>query len=171
VALGSGTVTLAGGTALAFATTGDFMIANGNKLRGDPTFFFDNGHTDAATIVEAGTLAAGSSTGFSAASALAVAAGAVLDVGGSQVTIDSLSDAGGSGGIVKDGDALATGLTTGTDKQLDLLLGTIEDGANALSLTIGGDGHVHARRCQHLSGATTVKVIARSRGMIEVETV
>jgi autotransporter-associated beta strand protein len=45
-ALGSGTVTLGGGTALAFATTGDFMT-NGIKLQGDRTFFFDNGRTDA----------------------------------------------------------------------------------------------------------------------------
>jgi autotransporter-associated beta strand protein len=36
-----------GSTALAFATTSDFMIASGVKLQGDPIFFVDSGHTDA----------------------------------------------------------------------------------------------------------------------------
>ena len=44
--LGSGAVTMAGSTTLAFATSADFTIANLIKLKGDPTFFVDTGHTD-----------------------------------------------------------------------------------------------------------------------------
>jgi autotransporter-associated beta strand protein len=85
-----------------------------------------------------------------------VAAGAVLDVGGSQVTIGSLSDAGGSGGIVKNGDTLATGLTTGTDNTSTSFSGTIEDGAHVLSLTKVGTDTFTLAGANTYSGGTSV---------------
>jgi len=100
-----------------------------------------------ATTVSAGTLAAGASNVFSAASAHDVAGGATLDLGGFDQTIGSLS---GSGTV-----RLGTGtLTTGGDNTSTVFSGSI--GGTGGSLVKAGSGVMTLSGSNTYTGATTV---------------
>jgi len=108
-----------------------------------------------ATVIEAGTLRAGSDHGLSSASAFAVANGAELDIGNGS-TIGSLADSGGSGGTVEDCGTIAATLTTGGDNNSTSFSGTIEDGLHAVSLIKTGTGTFTLGGANTYTGDTTV---------------
>ena len=56
--------------------------------------------------------------------------------------IGSLSDLGGSGGTVRDGDTVGATLTTGGDDSSTTFSGLIEDGDHELSLVKAGTGNL-----------------------------
>jgi autotransporter-associated beta strand protein len=182
-ALGGGALAMAAGTTLAF--NGNHTIANSIAITGDPTFQVDSGQIETiagpitgdgelakrgggalvlsgdntysgATIVSAGSLVAGSNGAFSKFSAFAVAAGAILDIGEHVVTIGSLSDFGGSGGMIQDGDSIGHTLTTGGDNTSTSFSGTIQNGSGVLLLIKTGTGTFTLNRSNTYTGLTFV---------------
>src|SRR5207247_6824337 len=79
-----------------------------------------------STIVDNGTLRAGSATGFSQQSAFAVNLNVTLDINGFNSTIASLSDGAGGGGIVTNRGAANAALTVG-DTSSTSFSGSIQD--------------------------------------------
>jgi outer membrane autotransporter protein len=187
-ALGTGNVTMAAGSTLAFS--GDHTIANNFSLTGDPTFFVDTGNTDTisglisdtspgpdagvvektgtgtlilsgantysgGTIVSAGTLMAGSTTAFGSGR-VSVASGATLDINGFDVSIGSLSDVSGSGGIVTNGDSSIATLTAGSDNTSTTFSGVIQDGTDRTALAKVGSGTLTLTNTNTYTGPTTV---------------
>ncbi len=122
-------------------------------LSGDNTY-------SGVTIVDEGTLAAGASNSFSAASAFTISNGAGLDLGGFDQTIGSLA---GAGIVTNSGGADAV-LTAGGDNSSTVFSGMLQDGAtNALGLTKVGAGLLTLSGDNTYSGATTI-----SAGVIEI---
>ena len=187
-ALGTGDVTMAAGTTLAFS--GNHTISNNFGLTGDPTFFVDTGNTDTisglisdtspgpnagvvektgagtlilsgsntysgGTIVNVGTLAAGSTTAFGTGR-VSVATGATLDINGNNVSIGSLSDVSGAGGTVTNGDSVGATLTVGSDNTSTTFSGVIEDGTHTTALTKTGTGTLTLAGANTYTGITTI---------------
>ncbi|HSR78162.1 MAG TPA: autotransporter-associated beta strand repeat-containing protein [Xanthobacteraceae bacterium] len=106
-----------------------------------------------ATNVNAGTLMAGATNSFSAASAFTVGAGAFLDIGGFDQTIGSLAGA----GTVQNGGPAAATLTTGGDNRSTTFSGVIQDCCSPLALTKVGTGTLTISGVNNTyTGATTV---------------
>ena len=92
------------------------------------------------TTVAQGVLLAGSSTGFSSASAFKVDVDGTLDVNGFNVAIGSLADGDSGGGILTNSGSAAATLTTGGADTSTSFSGVIEDGIDVLALTKLGTG-------------------------------
>ena len=149
----TGSQTIGGGSN---GMAGDIAGDGSLTKAGDGTLILSGSSTySGTTTVSAGTLYAGSDTGFSSASAFTVADGATLDIGGSNVAIGSL--AGASGATVKDGDSIGSSLTTGSDDTSTTFSGLIEDGAHTLSLVKVGSGTFTIAGTSTYSGATIVE--------------
>ena len=118
---------------------------------GGGTFTVSNSFYSGPTNVSAGTLRAGSTTGFSANSAYTVGAGGVLDVNGFNNNIGSLA---GAGTVTNNGAAAAT-LTTGFDSTSTAFTGSLQDGSAALALTKTGPGTLTVSNSTY-SGATNI---------------
>ncbi|MGO4839729.1 autotransporter-associated beta strand repeat-containing protein, partial [Rhizobiaceae sp. 2RAB30] len=105
------------------------------------------------TTVSDGTLAGGAAGAFSAASDFTVLSGGVLDLGGFNQTVASLS---GAGLVTNNGGADAV-LTAGGDNSSTVFSGSLEDGAtNALGLTKVGTGVLTLSGSNLYTGLTTV---------------
>ena len=89
--------------------------------------------------MDTGTLFAGSSTAFGTGR-VSVANGATLDINGQFLSIGSLSDVSGAGGIVTNGDTVANTLTVGSDNTSTTFSGVIEDGNHEVRLAKTGTG-------------------------------
>jgi autotransporter-associated beta strand protein len=110
-----------------------------------------------ATTVTAGTLKAGSLTGFSPNSRIEVATLGVLDLGGFSNSIGSLSDGGTVGGSVQNSTPSAATLTMGGDKSDAKFAGLILDGFGApLSITKLGAGRQTFAHANTYTGDTTL---------------
>ncbi len=96
-----------------------------------------------------GTFAPGATNYLPVNSALRVAAGATLDLGGVSQGVGSLSDIAGAGGLVTNNSAATVTLTTGNDNSDATFSGVIADGPGQVSFTKGGTG------TQTLNGACT----------------
>ena len=102
------------------------------------------------TIVNAGTLQAGSATGFSPNSEFTV--NSILDLHGFNNTIGSLS---GSGTVLNNGGTAAA-LTVGTDNASTNFNGVLENGTSVLQLTKSGLGTLTLTGANTYTGTTTV---------------
>ena len=108
------------------------------------------------TIVDAGTLVAGSATGLSQNSAYAVNSGATLDLNGFSSLFKSLSDGVGGGGIVRNGGTANVELTVG-DTNSTSFSGSLQDGpTNTLALVKTGTGTLTLSGQSTYSGGTTL---------------
>ncbi len=105
-----------------------------------------------ATNVNGGTLQAGALNAFSATSAHAVNAGAVLDLAGFNQTIGSLA---GAGTVTNTGVAGAA-LTTGGNNASTTFSGVLQDGAGATGLVKLGAGTLTLSGANTYSGGTTL---------------
>ncbi|MGI6852019.1 autotransporter domain-containing protein [Mesorhizobium sp. 1B3] len=164
----SGNIRVVGGSSLAFAQSGIDTIV-GNVITGDGsviksgnaviTLTGDNVYTG-GTTVSSGTLAGGAVDAFSAASAFTVQSGGVLDLGGFDQTIASLS---GAGLVTNNGGADAV-LTVGGGDSSTTFSGLLEDGTlKALGLTKVGTGTLTLSGDNLYSGRTTI-----SAGTLEI---
>jgi autotransporter-associated beta strand protein len=102
------------------------------------------------TLISAGTLLAGSTTGLSRNSAFTV--NSTLDLNGFSNTIGSLA---GTGIVLNNGPALAT-LTVGNDNTSTTFSGIIENGTSVLGLTKSGTGTLTLTRNNTYAGGTTI---------------
>ncbi len=135
--------TFAGTVALTKASdgtaSGGTLVLSGTNLYSGPT------------QVNAGTLQAGSTAGFSRFSAFSLAPGAIVDVGGFTSEIGALS---GSGTVTNSG-AAAT-LTAGRLNNSTTFAGALTDGAGPLAFTKVGTGTLTLTGANTLTGGTTV---------------
>jgi outer membrane autotransporter protein len=103
-----------------------------------------------ATIVSAGMVKAGSTTGLSANSAFTV--NSTLDLNGFDSTIGSLSGT----GIVLNNGATAATLTVGHDNSNSTFSGVLENGTSVLQLTKSGTGALTLTGTNTYTGTTTI---------------
>jgi autotransporter-associated beta strand protein len=102
------------------------------------------------TTISAGTLQAGSATGFSPNSEFTV--NSILDLHGFNSTIGSLSGT----GIVLNNGATAATLTAGNDNGNSTFSGVLSDGKSVLGLTKSGTGTLVLTGANTYTGGTTV---------------
>ena len=149
-----------GTTQQIFANT---IIGSGSVVQNGPLAVIVTGANTymGTTTINAGVLAAGSTTGFSANSAYNLITGtSYLDLNGFNSSIGSLAGP----GPVTNGSGFVTGptigdatLTTGSNNNSTTHTGTISDGASGkLSLTKVGTGTQTLSGANAYSGATTV---------------
>ena len=106
-----------------------------------------------ATTINTGTLEAGVvDQAFGLASAVSVAVGGTMDLGGFNETIGSLS---GAGTVTNSGGSAAV-LTTGADNTSTTFSGNIQDGASTVGLTMEGTGTLILSGDNTYSGDTTL---------------
>ncbi len=187
-ALGTGAVTLNGGTAgVTVYFNKNMTVANDFTVSGDPTFNVLTGDTTTIsgqisgsgdvvvnnggvfttgtlvlsnasndytgpTAVDAGTLKAGAANVFGSNSAMTVASGAALDLGGFNESIGSLAGA----GTVASGVAGSATLTTGGDNSSTTFSGAIQNGFGTVALTKTGSGSFTLSGTDAYTGATTI---------------
>ena len=108
--------------------------------------------TRGATAINAGTLAGGAANALSGSSALTVAAGAFLDLGGFDQAIGSLAGSRDRDQQRRPGAAL----TTGGDDTSTLFNGTIQDGVSTTALTKAGNGTLTLLGADTCTGGTTI---------------
>ena len=152
VGLGSGTLTVNGGNFSGNILDGQFGTG-GNLIKigpGSLTLGGVNTYTGKTTVL-GGTLIAGSTTGFSQASAFTVNAPAILDVNGFNTSIGSLA----GNGTVTNNNATPGSLTTGFDNTSTTFTGSLQNGAGTLALGKVGAGTFTISNSTY-SGATTV---------------
>ncbi|WP_100179368.1 autotransporter domain-containing protein [Bradyrhizobium nitroreducens] len=130
--------------------SGDVVVNNQSGYAGTLVLSGLNTYTG-PTMVEAGTLQAGSTSAFGNNSAMTVFAGAVLDLGGFSNAVGSLA---GAGTVTNSGGAAV--LTAGGDNSSTVFSGTIQDGAGAMALTKAGSGLLVLTGVNTYSGATLV---------------
>ena len=147
----------------AFDVTLDAVIANSGaptgtfvKLGSGTLTLTNSGNSySTATLVSAGTLAGDNANVFGNNSAVTVAGGAVLDLGGFDQAIGSLSGA----GTVTNSGATPAELTAGGDNTSTVFSGVIEDGlTNATSLLKTGTGTLTLTGDNTYLGGTTISV-------------
>ncbi len=107
-----------------------------------------NNNYSGVTTVSAGTLQAGSTTGFSTNSAFTVTS--ALDLNGFSNNVGSLA---GGGSVTNNGGTLAT-LTAGVDDTTTVFSGTLTDGTSSLQLNKTGTGMMTLSGANTYSGAT-----------------
>ena len=187
-ALGTGAVTLNGGTAgVTVYFNKNMTVANDFTVSGDPTFNVLTGDTTTIsgqisgsgdvvvnnggvfttgtlvlsnasndytgpTAVDGGTLKAGAANVFGSNSAMTVASGAALDLGGFNESIGSLAGA----GTVASGVAGSATLTTGGDNSSTTFSGAIQNGFGTVALTKTGSGSFTLSGTDAYTGATTI---------------
>jgi autotransporter-associated beta strand protein len=106
------------------------------------------------TVVSGGTLVAGSSTAFGTNSAVTVASGAYLNLGGMNVAIGSLS---GSGTVNNDSASTPATLTVGSNNTSTTFSSIIADGSGPpLALVKMGTGTLALTGSCFYSGGTTI---------------
>ncbi|PWJ84636.1 outer membrane autotransporter protein [Pseudaminobacter salicylatoxidans] len=163
-----GNIGVTGGSSLTLEQSGIDTVV-GNVIAGDGsliksgnaviTLTGSNIYTGTTTVSD-GTLAGGAAGAFSAASGFTVLGGGVLDLGGFDQTVASLS---GAGLVTNDGGADAI-LTVGGDNSSTVFSGSLKDGAtNALGLTKIGTGTLTLSGDSLYSGRTTI-----SAGTLEI---
>jgi autotransporter-associated beta strand protein len=103
-----------------------------------------------ATIVNAGTVQAGSTIGLSPNSAFTV--NSILDLNGFNNTIGSLS---GAGTVLNNGAATAT-LTSGNDNSNSTFSGVLKDGTSVLQFAKSGTGTLILTGDNTYTGGTTI---------------
>ncbi|WP_142253065.1 autotransporter domain-containing protein [Bradyrhizobium sp. UNPF46] len=130
--------------------SGDVVVNNQSGYAGTLVLSGLNTYTG-PTMVEAGTLQAGSTSAFGNNSAMTVFAGAVLDLGGFSNAVGSLAGAG-----IVTSSGIAAVLTAGGDNSSTVFSGTIQDGAGAMALTKAGSGLLVLTGVNTYSGATLV---------------
>jgi autotransporter-associated beta strand protein len=142
---GSGTVNITGTSGSA---TTDVLTLNGPNSYTAATLVGDG------TTADAVTLKGGAANAFSASSAIAVTQYSVLDLGGFNQSIASLS---GGGTVTNSGASVANALTISSGVA-STFSGTIQDGTNAkTALTLSGTGTALTLSGSNTySGATTV---------------
>ncbi|WFU81966.1 autotransporter domain-containing protein [Bradyrhizobium sp. CIAT3101] len=113
-----------------------------------------------ATNVMGGQLDGGAANAFSAASAFTVAAGASIELKGTDQSIGSLAGA----GTVTNNSATAATLTTGSDNTSTTFSGGLSDSGSSLSLVKVGSGTMTLTGVSTYTGATVV-----SGGNLEVD--
>ncbi|MGY8661495.1 autotransporter domain-containing protein [Bradyrhizobium sp. UFLA05-109] len=142
-ALGTGTLAMAQGTTLSFASTGNYTIANNITISGDPTFTPPSGTTQTIS----GVISDGASPGFleMAGPGTLVLSGANTYSGGTTISAGTLqlSGAGTLGAVTGTttvaGGTLDLGGTTQTQAAVSLAGGTIQNGnLNAAITSTGG---------------------------------
>ena len=135
--------------------TGSFTKAGSGVLilAGDSTY-------TGSTTVAAGTLEAGSISGFSPSSAFTVNSPGVLDLHGFNSTIASLA---GSGTVTNNGATPAT-LTAGGNNGSTTFAGIMTDGTSSLAFVKLGSGTMALTGANTYSGQTTI-----SRGTLLVD--
>jgi autotransporter-associated beta strand protein len=142
-ALGTGTLSMAQGTTLAFASTGNYTVANNITISGDPTFAPSSG----ATQTISGVIADGSSPGFleMIGPGTLVLSGANTYSGGTTVSGGTLQLSGaGKLGATSSTTTVSSGTldlggTTQTQSAVNLAGGTIRNGSlNAPIASTGG---------------------------------
>ena len=145
----------------AFDVTLNAVIANSGaptgtftKLGSGTLTLANSGNSySTATLVSDGTLAGGAANVFGNNSAVTVAGAAVLDLGGFDQAIGSLSGA----GTVTNSGAADAALTAGGDNTSTIFSGVIEDGpTNATSLTKIGAGTLTLTGDSTYLGGTTI---------------
>ena len=133
---------------------GDISGTGAFQQNGTGTTIFSGTNTySGATAVNAGTLAGGATNALSGSSALTVAGGAFLDLGGFNQTIGSLA---GSGTVTNSGGASPATLTEGGDNTSTLFSGIIQDGSSTTALTKAGSGTLTLSGTNTYTGATTI---------------
>ena len=130
--------------------SGDVVVNNQSGYAGTLVLSGLNTYTG-PTVVEAGTLQAGSTSAFGNNSAMTVLGGAVLDLGGFSNAVGSLAGA----GIVTNSGGAAV-LTAGGDNGSTVFSGAIQDGAGPMALTKTGSGLLVLTGVNTYSGATVV---------------
>jgi autotransporter-associated beta strand protein len=146
---GGGTVEAEIGTILSGQITGaGSLTKTGSEIL---SLFGTNTYTG-ATNVMSGQLQSDSAGAFSAASAFTVAAGAAIELRGSQQSIGSLA---GAGDVMNFNVAAAT-LTTGFDNSSTTFSGVISDNVGLLSLVKVGSGTQTLSGVNTYGGTTTV---------------
>jgi autotransporter-associated beta strand protein len=138
--------------------SGDVVVNEASGYAGTLILSGANTYTG-PTVVDAGTLQAGSTSAFGNNSAVTVASGAVLDLAGFSNSIGSLAGA----GVVTNSGGTAT-LTTGGDNASTVFSGTIGDGAGSIALTKTGSGLLLLSGSNTYTGATIV-----SGGTLQVD--
>jgi fibronectin-binding autotransporter adhesin len=152
----TGTATLtAGGNNTSTTFSGNLINGGGTGLgltkAGTGTLTLSGADTyTGATNVSAGTLQAGSTTGFSSGSAFTV--GGTLDLAGFSNTIGSLAGA----GTVESSTGLLAILTAGGDNSSTTFSGNLINGGGTLGLTKAGAGTLILSGDNTYTGATTV---------------
>ncbi|MEB0174977.1 autotransporter-associated beta strand repeat-containing protein, partial [Undibacterium sp. CCC3.4] len=119
---------------------------------GTTTLSSSNSYTG-ATLLTSGTLAAGALNAFGSNSAVSMAAGTTLDLGGFQQAIGSLA---GTGGTVSNSGVTAATLSSGSDNSSSNFAGTIQDGIGTTALSKSGSGTQTLSGTNTYSGATTL---------------
>jgi fibronectin-binding autotransporter adhesin len=170
---GTGTVTNSAGSASANLTVGgnntsttfSGNLINGVGMRvtktGTGTLTLSGANTYGGfTTVSAGTLQAGSTTGFSANSAFVVTS--TLDLNGFSSSVGSLAGA----GTVTDSVATPVTVTAGANNLSSTFSGTLVNGAGSLGLTKAGTGTLTMSGANTYSGATTVSAGTLQAGSV-----
>ena len=131
-----------------FSSLGSLAVTGGGSL----TLSGTNTYTG-ATKINAGTLAGGATNSFSSSSAVTVAAGAYLDLGGFDQRTGSLA---GAGTVTNSGIASPAALTTGGDNTTTTFSGVIQDGVSTTALVREGIGTTHLTGTNTYTGGTTI---------------
>jgi fibronectin-binding autotransporter adhesin len=138
------------GASLVKVGTGTLTLSGANTYTG-------------VTTVSAGTLQAGSTTGFSASSAFTVTSSSTLDIKGSSNTVGSLA---GTGKVTNSAGSTSATLTAGGNNTSTTFSGTLVNGSGTLGLTKTGTGTLALSGANTYSGATTVSVGTLQAGSI-----
>src|SRR5262249_27420047 len=135
---GSGTLIKSGG--------GDLVLSGANT------------YTGATTVLAGALLFATRANKTALTSAFRIASGATLNLNSQDVSIGSLADVGGAGGVVTGGAFGDTSLTIGSNNKSTRFSGTIQDAsvAGRMSLTKIGTGTQTLAGANSYSGGTTV---------------
>ena len=133
--------------------SGDVVVNNGGASY-TGTLVLSNASNDytGPTTVDGGTLKAGAANVFGSNSAMTVASGAALDLGGFNELIGSLAGA----GTVASSVAGSATLTTGGDNSSTTFSGAIQNGFGTVALTKTGSGSFTLSGTDAYTGATTI---------------
>ncbi|MEW6641738.1 MAG: autotransporter domain-containing protein [Pseudomonadota bacterium] len=130
--------------------SGDVVVNAGAGYAGTLVLSGLNTYTGPTTVT-AGTLQAGSTGALGSNSAMTVAGGAVLDLGGFSNAVGSLA---GAGTVTNSGGAAV--LAAGGDNTSTVFSGMVQNGAGTLGLTKTGSGTLVLSGINTYTGATTV---------------
>jgi autotransporter-associated beta strand protein len=137
------------------------ITGSGNLIMADTTTLTlgSNNTYSGGTLISAGTLLAGSTTGLSPNSAFTV--DSTLNLNGFSNTIGSLA---GTGFVLNNGEAATTILTAGNDNTSTTFSGIIENGISVLGLTKSGTGTLTLTGNNTYTGGTTISAGALQLG-------